>query len=317
MMNNKFHSILFISCCVFLLHSAKAQSNLDSVHRNIEIALISDTQSPMFLETLVVARNQNERGTQMLLGSILGDSSLSAVVHFGDVTESSAKDKSWLPIDSFLLKAKMRNLPVYAAIGNHDYFFSAKKGEENFRKRFPLYRRTGYTVKIGDVAFVLLNSNFGRLADSEVVRQQTWYAAVMDSLEADSSIVTVVVGCHHPPFTNNSFFSGSDEVRKEFVPPFLNHKKAKLFLSGHTHAFEHFKIENKDFLVLGGGGGLQHTLYLGKDQKEHDLFPDQTKKRMFHYIRCSADPDSLRLSVMMVKTDFSGIASAYRFSISR
>jgi len=317
MMNNKFHSILFISCCVLLSHSVEAQSNSYPEHISVKFAFISDTQSPMWLESLLVARNQNERGTRILLGSILGDSSLSAVLHFGDVTESSAKEEAWLPIDSFLVRAKKRNLPVYAAIGNHDYFFSAKKGEENFRKRFPEYRRTGYMVKIGDVAFVLLNSNFGRLADSEVVRQQTWYAAVLDSLEADSSVVTVIVGCHHPPFTNNSFFSGSEEVRREFVPPYLNHKKAKLFLSGHTHAFEHFKIENKDFLVLGGGGGLQHTLYLGKEQKEHDLFPDQTKKRMFHYIRCSADQDSLRLSVMMVKKDFSGIASVYRFSIAR
>jgi predicted MPP superfamily phosphohydrolase len=317
MMNNKFHTILLILCCVFLLHSAEAQSNLNSVQPHIEFALISDTQSPMWFETLVAARNQNEIGTRMLLDSILSDSSLSAVVHFGDVTESSAKDKSWLPIDSFLAKAKKRSLSVYAAIGNHDYFFSAKKGEENFRKRFPMYRRTGYTVKIGDIAFVLLNSNFGRLADSERTSQQTWYAAEMDSLEADSSVVTVIVGCHHPPYTNNSLFSGSDEVRKEFVPLYLSHKKAKLFLSGHTHAFEHFKIKNKDFLVLGGGGGLQHTLYLGKEQKEHDHFPDQTLKRMFHYIRCSADSDSLRLSVMMIKTDFSGISSAYKFSIAR
>ena len=122
MMNNKFQSILFISCCVLLSHFVEAQSNSYPEHISIKFAFISDTQSPMWLESLLVARNQNERGTQILLGSILGDSSLSAVLHFGDVTECSAKEEAWLPIDSFLVRAKKRNLPVYAAIGNHDDF---------------------------------------------------------------------------------------------------------------------------------------------------------------------------------------------------
>jgi Icc-related predicted phosphoesterase len=317
-MNSKYSRlIVFLFFCAFSFHSSDAQTHAASARPHTIVAFISDTQAPMWLEELVVARNENERATKMLLNSILGDLSLSAVIHCGDVTKSSSKDKSWLTVDTFLTKAKKRNLPVYAAIGNHDYYFSAKKGEENFKQRFPLFQNTGYTVHIGSVAFVLLNSNFSKLTDSEKTKQLTWYGAALDSLEKDPSVVTVVVGCHHPPYSNNTLFSGSKEVRKKFVPPFLSHKKAKLFLSGHTHAFEHFKKGNKDFVVFGGGGGLQHSLFIGKEQEEHDLFPDQTRKRMFHYIRCSVDTDSLRLSVMMVKEDFSGIVPSYRFSIPR
>ena len=134
---NKFISAFLLAvCCVLLISGTKAQFHLDSVRRNAEFAFISDTQSPMWIETLVIARNRNEKAARMLLDSIICDSTLSAVVHLGDVTESSANDKSWLPIDSFLTRSKSRSLPVYAAIGNHDYLFSAQKGEENFRKRF-------------------------------------------------------------------------------------------------------------------------------------------------------------------------------------
>jgi hypothetical protein len=90
-----------------------------------------------------------------------------------------------------------------------------------------------------------------------------------------------------------------------------------LFLSGHAHACEHFRKSNKDFLVLGGGGGAQHTLLLGDKQREKDLFPQQTEKRMFHYIRCEIAKDGLKIIVMMIKDDFSGIYPAYEFTIPK
>jgi 3',5'-cyclic AMP phosphodiesterase CpdA len=271
----------------------------------------------MWVETVVETRNQNERATRMLFADILNDSSLSAAFLFGDITECGSKDNSWRLVDVFLNTALKRGLPIYAAIGNHDYMSSAKTGEDKFIRRFPLFQRTGYSVIIGDAAFVMLNSNFSELTDSESIRQQTWYGAMLDSLEQAPSIATVFVGCHHPPFTNSTVVGASEKVLRQFVPPFLAHKKCKLFLSGHSHAIEHFKKDNKDFLVLGGGGGLQHTLLLGSKQKEHDLFPVQTKKRMFHYVRCSVAADSVRISVRMIKEDFSGIYPTYGFSIPR
>jgi hypothetical protein len=37
-----------------------------------------------------------------------------------------------------------------------------------------------------------------------------------------------------------------------------------LFLSGHCHGFEHYKIGGKDFMVIGGGGGLHQPLKQGE-----------------------------------------------------
>jgi 3',5'-cyclic AMP phosphodiesterase CpdA len=281
------------------------------------VAFISDTQAPMWVESFATKRNQNERATRMLLDHILQDSTIGAVFHFGDVTAHSASEKAWKTIDSMLMRAKQRQLPVYALAGNHDYMFSAEDGEQNFSKRFPLFRRTGFVIRLGSSAFVMLNSNFSELTKKEARQQVSWYQAELDSLEQDTSVARVFVGCHHPPFSNNTMHSGSEKVREQFVPPFLQHSKCKLFLSGHTHAIEHFHKKKKDFLVLGGGGGSQHTLLLGDKQREKDLFPQQTEKRMFHYIRCEITNDGLMIIVVMLKNDFSGIYPAYEFSIPK
>ncbi|HVN49209.1 MAG TPA: metallophosphoesterase, partial [Bacteroidota bacterium] len=262
-------------------------------------------------------RNQNERATRMLFDHILADSTYKAVFNFGDVTAHSASEKAWEFMDSVMTRAEQRRLSMYAAIGNHDYFFSAEEGERNFKKRFPDFRRTGNVVKIKNSAFVLFNSNFTRLSKTEQQTQLAWYKTTLDSLERDSTVINVFVGCHHPPYTNNTMVSGSADVRNLYVPPFIQHNKCKLFLSGHAHAFEHFKKFGKDFLVLGGGGGIQHTLLLGDQQREKDLFPLQTEKRMFHYLRCEITRQQIQISVMMIRKDFSGIDPVYTFTIPK
>ena len=308
----------FISVCAFgilVLQGAAAQTTADTT--NDIVALISDTQSPMWIESIAMKRNQNERATRMLFDHILKDSTIHAVFNFGDVTAHSASEKSWKTIDSVLVRAKQRHLPMYATMGNHDYMFSAEDGEQNFKKRFPMFRRTGFVIRRGSNAFVLFNSNFSKLTKAERQTQLAWYRAELDSLERDSSVTAVFVGCHHPPFTNNTVVGGTADVRNLYVPPFLQHKKCKLFLSGHAHAFEHFQKSGKDFVVLGGGGGIQHTLLLGDKQREKDLFPLQTQKRMFHYLRCEISRSNITISVMMIRNDFSGIEPVYEFTIPR
>jgi predicted MPP superfamily phosphohydrolase len=317
-MKKRILRFVFACVCVFgifALQHVTAQTKTEPPKE--VIAFISDTQSPMWIESLALKRNQNERATRILFDHILKDSSIRAVFNFGDVTAHSAGETVWNAMDSVLVQAQKRNLPMYATIGNHDYMFSAKDGERNFSKRFPTFRRTGFVVRRGSSAFVLFNSNFSKLTKNERQVQLAWYKAELDSLEKDSSVAIVFAGCHHPPFTNNTIVAGSEDVKNQFVPPFLSHSKCKLFLSGHAHAFEHFRKSGKDFLVLGGGGGIQHTLLLGDKQRENDLFPQQTEKRMFHYIRCEITNEELKIIVMMIKDDFSGIYPAYEFTIPK
>jgi hypothetical protein len=134
-------------------------------------------------------------------------------------------------------------------------------------------------------------------------------------MEKDPGIKFIIVGLHHSPYTNSTVIDSSKDVQRDFVPLFLKSKKCKLFVSGHAHAFEHFKINNKDFIVIGGGGGLQHPLRISDKEGRKDLFPNKTVTRMFHYILCEETDKIFIIKVMMLNDDFKTFNMPYEIKI--
>jgi len=124
-----------------------------------------------------------------------------------------------------------------------------------YLRHFPSFASGWYTTHIGNAAVILLNSNVGRLSSQEWQTQCTWYRRQLAELDRDTSVSVVIVGTHHPPFTNSTIIDPSEDVLCDFVPPYIASKKARLFISGHAHALEHFRQQGKDFLVIGGGAG--------------------------------------------------------------
>jgi len=307
-------AMLFTCDCGGTLY-CKGNNSIDSVQHSI--IFISDTQAPMWFEKIFVRTHRNEEATKILLNAIINDSTVSSVFFLGDVTAMSSIDHNWTTIDSFLTYLKVRQISAYAAIGNHDYLLSPNIGETNLRKRFPDFRRTGYTVRNGFLAVVLLNSNFDELTHSEEVQQQNWYLNELQVLEQDSTIKLVAVGCHHSPFSNSTIVGHSQQVRDTFVPPFMKSHKCRLFLSGHAHTFQHFKdtVANKHFLVIGGGGGLLHKLTFGEPNELQDQCKRESEYRMFHFVRGVFTTDGLLLNVMMLTEDLAELQSVYEVFI--
>jgi hypothetical protein len=166
--------------------------------------------------------------------------------------------------------------------------------------------------QIGPIAFILLNSNIGDLNDEEIVRQKAWYKEQLLQCESDSSVKAIIVGCHHPPFTNSKIVNPDEDVQDHFVNDFIQSKKSILFLSGHSHSFEHFHRAEKDFLTLGGGGGLHHPLYTEDESLYEDLYHIDGKERNFHYLQCQVTDKGFTAQVKMLKKDFSEIETVYQ-----
>jgi hypothetical protein len=317
--------ILFIECIILtaamsLLYSSGllAQIENDSAcTKQRSIIFISDTQSPMWFEKLFVKTHRNEEATQVLFSAIAHDSTVSSVFFLGDITAMSSYDFHWEAIDTFLLHLKARQISSYATTGNHDYLLTSASGEANVEQRFPDFQRTGYTIRLGSFAMVLLNSNFGDMEDSEKVKQHQWYRHELQTLDQDSTIMLTAVGCHHSPYSNSSIVGFSQQVRDEFVPPFMESNKCRLFISGHAHTFQHFKdtVANKHFLVIGGGGGLLHTLITGKTDELQDQVKWTSEYRMFHFVRGVFTNNGLLLNVMMLTEDLAGPESVYKVFI--
>lgn len=276
-----------------------------------QLAFVSDTQDPMWAEKIYLKENHNMYATQLIFKEITALNPLALFI-LGDVISLSAEEKRWATMDKYLAACRKTGTKVYALLGNHDVMFNAAEGMRNFQKRFPEHINTGYTKVVDSIAVVMLNSNFNELAKIQILAQQDYLADRLTALDKDSSVRYVVVCCHHSPYSNSKIVGSSLPVQKQFVPLFLKSKKAKVFISGHSHNFEYFKNEGKDFFVIGGGGGLHQPLNTGPD-KLPDLAPDY--KPSFHYLTLKLFNDHLHIQSHRLKEDFSGFEDGFSLDV--
>ncbi len=280
--------------------------------RRAVIAFTSDTQEPMWVEKLFLKQDHNLKATKMIFKDV-DTLRPAALFILGDVVALGKSSISWTNIDKYIDRLRKDSIPVYATLGNHEVMFNARKGTLNFMRRFPLYQPEGYTRIVDSVAVVLLNSNFDAMSLGEAAGQNAWYRHELAVLDKNPAVKFVIVGCHHSPYTNSRIVSPSRGVQDDFVPPFLSSAKGILFLSGHSHNYEHFRVKHKDFLVIGGGGGLHQPLN-ANNETMHDLSADY--KPMFHYIEVSRDRNALKVLSRRLKPDFSGFRDDFTFRTS-
>lgn len=302
---------LFLGGCLLLASLAKSQMKPDTANTGKEIIFASDTQAPMWVETLWLKSSHNRTATKKIFSDIQQQQP-SHVFILGDVVNLGYSNRQWKPIDRYLKSLRGEGVKVDAILGNHEVMGLAGVGQQKFQKRFPDHVRTGYVKVVDSVAVVLLNSNFRALSAEEDARQIHWFKNTLDSLDADSSVKFVIAGCHHSPFTNSKIVGPSVPVQQKFVPAFLASRKSKLFLSGHCHGFEHYRVQGKDFLVIGGGGGLHQPL----KECSKDM-PDicEAYKPLFHYLSIRRNGDELEVTSRELKKDFSQFDDGMSFSI--
>ena len=275
-----------------------------------ELFFVSDTQQPMWVEKIVLKANHNLRATEDIFANILKERPQNLYM-LGDVVSLGFADRKWKKVDRFLDSCQKAGTTVCGLLGNHDVMGRRKKGEKNFQKRFPMNVRTGYVSVTDSVAVIMLNSNFNTLTPEENDTQQTWYKSTLASLDSSDEIKAVIVCCHHAPFTNSKIVGCSKKVQEHFVTDYIQSKKGKLFITGHAHAFEHFKIQGKDFVVIGGGGGLHQPLS-NTPTNLPDLAVDY--KPNFHYLAVKRIADNLSITSHELKKDFSGFMAGLNFS---
>ena len=279
--------------------------------KNKEIDFVSDTQQPLTIEKIKLKSNHNTRATSLIFSEILKNNP-AALYMLGDIVGLGSSNRKWRTVDKFIDSCHIEKIDIHALLGNHDVMWTRKKGEKNFSKRFPLDHKLGYTIITDSVAVVMLNSNFKKLNEDEIKSQSEWYKSELRKLDTSNEAKMIIVCCHHAPYTNSLIVGSSKPVQQYFVQDFLQTKKCKLFITGHAHAFEHFKISEKDFLTIGGGGGLHQPLDTSANK-----IPElaSTYKPMFHYLSMQRNGSRLFITSHFLNSDFSGFQNGYSFEI--
>lgn len=277
----------------------------------LEIVFVSDTQAPMGIEKLKLKEDHNTLATQMIFGDITARHPRSVFI-LGDVVSLGKKESKWKAMDGYLAALRQNDIPCFALLGNHDVLWGAEQGIRNFNKRFPSNAITGTCSIVDSVAVVMLNSNFESLSEQSRKEQQKFYHDTMLKLNADPAVKWIIVTCHHAPYTNSTIVSSSRWVQEEFVPLYISTRKAKLFMTGHAHMFEWFTEKGKDFLTIGGGGGLHQPRTTGKKALPNRSGPYDPE---FFYITLLRKPHELVITAHVLAHDFKTFSKGFTFSI--
>lgn len=296
-----------VFCCLFLCLIMPMKSN--AVDRTVvraadndTLIFVSDTQAPLFVETIIHRTPFNSRATSMIFNDILAKRP-GNVFLLGDVVAAGSRPRRWAAVDKFLDSVRGMGGEAWGCLGNHEYIYQAKAGLKAFQQRFPRHSKTGYYVILDSVAVVLLNSNFSKLSAAEQSEQQQFYTQTLTALDKNDSVKAVIVACHHSPYSNSRVVGSNMRVRETFATPFMQSAKCRVFLSGHSHNFEHFKVEGKTFLVIGGGGGVSQHLNTGTGRiacEDEDCHP------LFHYLMIKRHADKLHIICREISPDLKG-----------
>lgn len=284
---------------------------MESSKTGCALAFVADTQAPMFVETLLLRSHNNRKATKLLFQDVL-QRHPDAFFLLGDLVNLGYSNRQWKPIDRYVESLRQAGIPVNAILGNHEVMGRPRLGMRKFQQRFPDHQPTGYCKCFGEVAVVLVNSNFSVLSVNEDAAQTVWYQKTLEELDLDNNVRFIITGCHHSPFTASRIVKPSKEVEEKFVPAFLQSRKSCLFLSGHCHAYEHYKVESKDFLVIGGGGGLKQPLRQSIGTLV-DVALDY--KPLFHYVTVEVLGDMLEVTSRHIKKDFSGFEEGVKTTV--
>jgi hypothetical protein len=221
------------------------------------------------------------------------------VLHTGDVVykaeeqanpvEAFAK-KFFLPFQPILLKA-----PVYSVVGNHEldaatywqgspmYYavfppFSASGFESNLDRN----RNSWYGFKYGPYQFLMLDTQtfFNEPGRQE---QTSW---LRSALEVDTELYYTILVTHVPFYSSGPHSQEDVVVRSEWLP-LLESARVPLVLSGHDHFYERLVVEDRNYVVTGGGSSVLYN----------NINPSPFSLSYFketHFVLLDLSPNSIR-----------------------
>jgi 3',5'-cyclic AMP phosphodiesterase CpdA len=308
--------LVALTCCLLILNGCRAAMGpsygADLKPRTGCIAIVGDTQRTLAVER-IIGREQNDAERPGIISAIAQDHP-DLLVHLGDAVATGASGQDWIRFDQLFTPIRAAGIPVLPVIGNHDYWGLRSAAMTNLRTRFPAAEAHWYAARYSNLALIWLDSNRASLSREEWERQSAWLKEQLAAADRDPAVKAVLVFCHHSPFTNSTVTTDDADVQETFLPPFNASKKAIAMICGHTHAYEHFEMQGKTFLVSGGGGGPRVKLLTPDAQRHPDRFCGPSP-RPFHYLLLRPKDDELAVEVKGFDKGQTEIREIDRFAI--
>jgi hypothetical protein len=304
-------ALLSASACAPLPPVRAFAGEMPAFHEGGRFAVVSDLQRTSWLE---LWRESNDAERPVLVGAIAAARPAFLAI-LGDLVFEGNSPAKWAELDALGAPIRAAQIPVFAALGNHEYW-GGGSGQEHFFARFPhLEKKHFYAIAYGPVRLVFLDSNLDEVPAAAWEAQRVWYEATLAAFDADPAVRGVLVLLHHPPFTNSTVTSDEAHVQRVIVPPLLGAKKTLGLISGHVHNYERFQRAGKMFVVSGGGGGPRARLAEGAARRHPDDLFVGPPLRDFHFTLFTVTADGLAAEVMGLPKGGAHVAPMDHFTL--
>ncbi len=153
------------------------------------------------------------------------------IISTGDQVEDSYSEHQYSLMESV---PQLRNYPIAAAVGNHEFYttnYSSHYNNPNRNTDVPFRdpAGNGYYFLYNDILFIVLDSN--------VVVPSTHRKIIQAACEAYPNAKWKVVSMHHSPYDANAAKYFTSKITRATITPFFDEFGIDLCLSGHDHYY--------------------------------------------------------------------------------
>ena len=153
------------------------------------------------------------------------------IISTGDQVEDSYSEHQYSLMESV---PQLRNYPIAAAVGNHEFYTTNYLSHYNNPNRntdvpFRDPAGNGYYFLYNDILFIVLDSN--------VVVPSTHRKIIKAACEAYPNAKWKVVSMHHSPYDANAAKYFTSKITRATITPFFDEFGIDLCLSGHDHYY--------------------------------------------------------------------------------
>jgi hypothetical protein len=208
-----------------------------------------------------------------------------AIVISGDVPYVGERAADYKEFHTETAAWRTANIPVFPALGNHEWRGDPKKCLENWWAEFPQLRgKRWYMSEIGAKIVVLsLDSESPLTLGSDQIK---WVEQQLVDLK--KPVRFVIFNLHHPPVADIETGAGASHNPRPNEIAFADYLKTApqskrvrfIVNAGHIHNYERFFSDGTVYLVSGGGGAAPVPV----TRVANDLYKG-TEYPNYHYLK--------------------------------
>lgn len=178
------------------------------------------------------------------------------------------------------------NVPFYNAVGNHEGWNQNTKAftqsiiNSNEKDSYLEENKPFYSFDWGDIHFLNLST------ETTISKNSEQYKFAVDDLKK-SKAKWKIVSFHIPAYSVGAH--GENKNMKNFTTNVLEPAKIDMVLTGHSHYYQHNKINGISHFVFGGGGSPLYT------PKSKDYTLKSEKKYHFALFEVSNDKITIKV----------------------